>query len=570
MRRIREGLNSIKETLHSNFIVIYSLLFITIIPEIIMKVNYIGYYQKFGKKLEFIAHSLLCLCLYLFIFTLFSYICNRIKIIWLRKILYYIFSFLVILSDVVGIYIAYMYKSNITPAFIIPILETTYSEAIEYISTYISVANSIVILILLLIYGLCYYIKTKINSKSKFFTVSTVFMCIGCICSIVFIAKNTMKNYAMPVQSVYYAMKDAIQQREELENFDKLTNAKNENLVVQHVGKGIPNIVFIIGESENRNHMHLYGYDRDTTPELDQFAKNQKIAVFTDVVSPHAYTTASLSEIYSLHHYENPDKWYNTLNLIDILKKAGYHTSWLSNQESSGNWVSVANFLANRNDYKEYTYLRDSTSDLYDSYDEKLFPIIDKVKSQNTSDKQFYTIHLMGSHASYDRRVPPNWRKFELEPTDTKADFERNAYDDTVLYNDYILTQIFKKFDDTDTLIIYISDHGESVYEKDSKLIGHGDGQLNRHMLEIPMIMYGTDRFKENHPELWNKILEAQHRPYMTDDLPHTIMDLLDIRVNGFDASRSIINSQFNSNRNRVIQGHDYNNYYKIMTNDIL
>ena len=87
-----------------------------------------------------------------------------------------------------------MYKSNITPAFIIPILETTYSEAIEYISTYISVANSIVILILLLIYGLCYYIKTKINSKSKFFTVSTVFMCIGCICSIVFIAKNTMKK----------------------------------------------------------------------------------------------------------------------------------------------------------------------------------------------------------------------------------------------------------------------------------------------------------------------------------------------------------------------------------------
>lgn len=568
MRRIREGLNSIKETLHSNFIVIYSLLFITIIPEIIMKVNYIGYYQKFGKKLEFIAHSLLCLCLYLFIFTLFSYICNRIKIIWLRKILYYIFSFLVILSDVVGIYIAYMYKSNITPAFIIPILETTYSEAIEYISTYISVANSIVILILLLIYGLCYYIKTKINSKSKFFTVSTVFMCIGCICSIVFIAKNTMKNYAMPVQSVYYAMKDAIQQREELENFDKLTNAKNENLVVQHVGKGIPNIVFIIGESENRNHMHLYGYDRDTTPELDQFAKNQKIAVFTDVVSPHAYTTASLSEIYSLHHYENPDKWYNTLNLIDILKKAGYHTSWLSNQESSGNWVSVANFLANRNDYKEYTYLRDSTSDLYDSYDEKLFPIIDKVKSQNTSDKQFYTIHLMGSHASYDRRVPPNWRKFELEPTDTKADFERNAYDDTVLYNDYILTQIFKKFDDTDTLIIYISDHGESVYEKDSKPIGHGDGQLNRHMLEIPMIMYGTDRFKENHPELWNKILEAQHRPYMTDDLPHTIMDLLDIRVDGYEDRRSIINSNFNINRNRIINEKDYNNYYKKNIND--
>lgn len=571
MTYIKNIMGTIKSTLYENFIFIYSLLFITIIPEIIMKINYIGYYQKIGKKIEFVSHSLLCLIFFLGIFTLFTLLCRRIKFSWIRRVLYCIFSGVIIISDIFGIYITYMYKSNITPAFIIPILETTYSEASEYIATYISVINLAAIIIpILVIYGICYLIKSKISSKNTFFKVCTYLACIGWICGIVFIAKNTMSHYAMPVQSIYYSMKDAVSQREELENLERYTNEQNENLTIQHVGKGIPNIVLIVGESENRNHMHLYGYDRDTTPSLDQLANNHKIAVFTDVVSPHAYTTASLSEIYSLHHYENPDKWYNTLNLIDILKKAGYHTSWLSNQESSGNWVSVANFLANRNDYKEYTYLRDSTSDLYDSYDEKLFPIIDKVKSQNTSDKQFYTIHLMGSHASYDRRLPPNWRKFELEPTNTKADFERNAYDDTVLYNDYILTQIFKKFDDTDTLIIYISDHGESVYEKDSKLIGHGDGQLNRYMLEIPMIMYGTDTFKEHHPELWKKILEAQHRPYMTDDLPHTIMDLLDIRVNGFDASRSIINSQFNSNRNRVIQGHDYNNYYKIMTNDNL
>jgi arylsulfatase len=571
MTYLKNIMGTVKSTLYENFIFIYSLLFITIIPEIIMKINYIGYYQKIGKKIEFVSHSLLCLIFFLGIFTLFALLCSRIKLSWLRRLLYCIFSGVIIISDILGIYITYMYKSNITPAFIIPILETTYSEASEYIATYISVINLVSIIIpILVIYGICYLIKSKITSKHTFFKICTYLACIGWICGIVFIAKNTMSHYAMPVQSIYYSMKDAVQQREELENLERYTNEQNENLTVQHVGKGIPNIVLIVGESENRNHMHLYGYDRDTTPGLDQLAKNHKIAVFTDVVSPHAYTTASLSEIYSLHHYENPDKWYNTLNLIDILKKAGYHTSWLSNQESSGNWVSVANFLANRNDYKEYTYLRDSTSDLYDSYDEKLFPIIDKVKSQNTSDKQFYTIHLMGSHASYDRRVPPNWRKFELEPTNTKADFERNAYDDTVLYNDYVLTQIFKKFDDTDTLIIYISDHGESVYEKDSKLIGHGDGQLNRYMLEIPMIMYGTDTFKENHPELWKKILDAQHRPYMTDDLPHTIMDLLDIRVNGFDASRSIINSEFNSNRNRVIQGQDYNNYYKIMTNDNL
>lgn len=51
----------------------------------------------------------------------------------------------------------------------------------------------------------------------------------------------------------------------------------------------------------------------------------------------------------------------------------------------------------------------------------------------------------------------------------------------------------------------------------------------------------------------------------MTDDLPHTIMDLLDIRVDGYDDRRSIINSNFNINRNRIIKEKDYNNYYKKM-----
>ncbi|WP_369127385.1 phosphoethanolamine transferase domain-containing protein, partial [Veillonella atypica] len=94
-------------------------------------------------------------------FTLFALLCSRIKLSWLRRLLYCIFSGVLIISDNLGIYITYMYKSNITPAFIITILETTYSEASEYIATYISVINLVSIIIpILVIYGICYLIKS--------------------------------------------------------------------------------------------------------------------------------------------------------------------------------------------------------------------------------------------------------------------------------------------------------------------------------------------------------------------------------------------------------------------------
>ena len=39
---------------------------------------------------------------------------------------------------------------------------------------------------------------------------------------------------------------------------------------------------------------------------------------------------------------EQEQKWYKSTNLIEVMKTAGYHTIWLSNQESSGRWANIA------------------------------------------------------------------------------------------------------------------------------------------------------------------------------------------------------------------------------------
>ncbi|HEF4899786.1 TPA: sulfatase-like hydrolase/transferase, partial [Campylobacter lari] len=78
-------------------------------------------------------------------------------------------------------------------------------------------------------------------------------------------------------------------------------------------------------------------------------------------------------------------------------------------------------------------------------------------------------IQLMGTHFKYDRRYEKQFAKF------TSKDIKRNLdekfkvnianYANAVLYNDYFVNEIFNLFKDKEAIIVYISDHGESVYE---------------------------------------------------------------------------------------------------------
>ncbi|MBD2820336.1 sulfatase-like hydrolase/transferase [Xenorhabdus sp. 42] len=60
----------------------------------------------------------------------------------------------------------------------------------------------------------------------------------------------------------------------------------------------------IIGESTSRNHMGLYGYRYNTTPNLQKI-KNSNLHIFTDVISPNASTIPSLKKIFTFFNSEN-------------------------------------------------------------------------------------------------------------------------------------------------------------------------------------------------------------------------------------------------------------------------
>ena len=321
----------------------------------------------------------------------------------------------------------------------------------------------------------------------------------------------------------------------------------------------IKNIVFILGEATNRNHMHLYGYYLPTTPHLDELAQKGEICVFRDVISPHSTTIAVLSKLFTFCDYESDQPWYEYHNLIDVMNAAGYKTFWLSNQESSGIWGNVAQIYANHSSWHKFTRIRDSYEDT-GVLDECLFPLLDEARMRS-GERNFYVLHLMGGHGLYYNRYPYAYHKF------TGADIRLNVsehfrevvaqYDNAIYYNDYIVDHIINTFRNEEAIVIYVPDHSEAVYDEGS-VVGHIEENPNRHMIEIPVIVWGSEKFKEKYPEKWAALQRAVDRPYMTDDMIHTILDIADIYTDDYRPEKSLINPEFDASRRRIFSGLDY------------
>ena len=349
----------------------------------------------------------------------------------------------------------------------------------------------------------------------------------------------------------------------------------------------ISNVVFIIGESLQRNFMSLYGYYLPTTPNLQALEQSGNLIAFSDVVSPGAKTNDVLKYVLNFGNYESEKQhpWSANLDIVNLARLANYETFWISNQERYGQWAVASGASAQMTDHSDFTNQIPVYKYAY-SLDEVMLPSIKKFKSgakrsplarkdessaaevNGTQKKdKFFILHLMGSHPSYEFRYPKSFAKFSAadisrEPLDEGQKKELAHYLNTVAYNDFIVSEIYKIFASDNTLIVYFSDHAQSLYQYRGKLI---HGGINRFTLEIPLIFMASDKFKEQNADLWARIAAAKNRPFLNDDLIHAIAEILEMTdLPEYNPARSVINADFNASRPRIIEGVDYDKVYKL------
>ena len=323
--------------------------------------------------------------------------------------------------------------------------------------------------------------------------------------------------------------------------------------------------------------MQIYGYDLPTTPHLNELVKSQNLFVLNDIISPQTHTSLVLEKLLTFANYENnATPWYHQMNLIDAMNLLDYKSFWLSNQEQISIYGNVAEVIAKRASVRHFSNV--TLSERLNTKDEILLQMFDELKPKiNANENQFIIFHLMGTHGGYNERYPKEYEKFSTQmmrekgldkfyKSDKKLNNSqlkiRVEYANAVLYNDFVVSELMKRFADDESIVIYLSDHGDEVFDY-RDFVGHTWNYVSRFMVEIPFMIYMSDTFKARHPDIVTKVQKAQHKPFMSDNLMHALFDLLDIECVELDKTLSLFNDKFNATRPRIVGGKDYDKELK-------
>lgn len=332
-----------------------------------------------------------------------------------------------------------------------------------------------------------------------------------------------------------------------------------------------PTIVLIIGESHARKHSSLYGYSKSTTPYQKQMEIKMNLTKFTNVVTPFNITADIIPYLFSLNNIDDKEHWCTSLYFPYIFKKANYNVSFISNQFSQSKDESLCDFsgggfLNNRNISNSLFSYRNKSKH---KYDEGLLNYYDSIRSYIDKSKYNLVIfHLLGQHVFYSERYPQQWAKYTVKDyedlnLDAKAKQIIADYDNAMLYNDHVVNQIVSRFVDKESVILYLPDHGETVYDG-TNVFGRSHNIANNRLIwdnefHISFWIWTSDKYMEKHPDIIERIKASKNRPYMSDDISQTLLDLAGINCTGFDSTRSILSIDKSKPRRRLIQGkYDY------------
>ena len=208
-------------------------------------------------------------------------------------------------------------------------------------------------------------------------------------------------------------------------------------------------------------------------------------------------------------------------------------------------------------------------------YDEGVLQEYDRLKKED-KEHNLIILHLMGSHLMYKSRYPQNaTHKYLKEDMYNRPELTKKQrmiladYDNSVRYNDSIVWAVTQRFADKDAIVIYMPDHAEEIFDGEPYMYGrmHGaniDYRLARNEMEIPFWIWGSPKYRENHPYGWTAIQEARNRPMMTDVLPHLLMYFGGIASPLYHEQYNIVSPAYDTKRPRILKGvTDYNQLKK-------
>lgn len=312
--------------------------------------------------------------------------------------------------------------------------------------------------------------------------------------------------------------------------------------------------VLIIGESARSDHFSLNGYPRKTTPNLSNISN---LISLRNVYSTANYTVKAIPLLISRATPESFQVAFQEKTLPEAFEECGFFTAWIANQSFNDPYVTR---LAQNLDYNHFELV---DFDSQNNYDEKLLPELDKVLAANKT-KLFIVIHTLGSHFRYNYRHPASFTKFQPaiqenfsynEIGKDKKELFINSYDNSMLYTDYILSEIIKKVQKQQCVsaVTYISDHAENLYDDSSEKRMHGSSQPTKYEVHVPFIIWLSDTYNKRHPQVYEILNRHRSSPISSNNLFHTIIDIGNITYPNQNSQYSIASLFFKEDSIRSV-----------------
>lgn len=299
-------------------------------------------------------------------------------------------------------------------------------------------------------------------------------------------------------------------------------------------------LVLVVGETARAANFSLGGYARNTNPELAR----RNVFYFTDVTSCGTATAKSLPCMFS----ELPREEFRLGearrrdSVLDILQRAGVAVRWIENQ-------SGCKGVCDRVPHEMAEPYFPAACERGECLDETLLHALEAQLGQVATDTVL-VLHAMGSHGpAYHRRVPGSHAPFQ--PTCPTHRIETcsdeaivNAYDNTIFYADYILAGLIDRLaaaQHVDPVLLYVSDHGESLGERGLYLHGQPYGLAPAVQKQVPMLLWlPSNSIARLHIDT-ACLRQGLQAPRSHDHVSHTLLGMAGIETNAYRQNLDLI-----------------------------
>ena len=490
-----------------------------------------------------------------YIITSMIFACPIIGIVAVlpRKWMYCVATVLLTIMSIIDLTMIDLYKDYLLPGGILSTIKTNPQEAAEFYNTNLKEVIRWIPLITCGVVGCCLY-----QTRSKL--IPTIVILFGSIIiPTIFVTGKVIGSYDSKVTFRYYIDHRIWNRTPYNVVFQSINTIKelNKRKYIEHTSQisfGAHQettasqkevYIFAIGESLRYDNLSLNGkYARSTTPLLEQ---KHNLILFHNYYSQACLTMYSVPQLVTRATPDNYDLNFKERSIVEPFKECGFKTYTIVSQT---NLLSYEKYLSNGVDSLIIVPNIVQDGEIIMG-DKTMVHIVDSLMQHH--DKLFIMMQFLGNHSfftNYEKEFDiykPNSNSCTDEERITSDSLLINAYDNSILYTDWVLSSIIDVIDRPDIVssVVFVSDHGEHI-SKDGA--GHG-GNCSpvKEEYHVPFIFWWSDEYEALYPEKTYYAKSHTHRKINGDCIFYSLCDMADIQLDSIYAtpSWSVFSSKF-------------------------